>query len=967
MYVRKEDPDLLRIPWEFLFDGASFLSAYEGVTLSRSIKGVPSNGRGKIRGVIKMLAVISSPLDLNDRERLQVEKEQMLLLQAVDRAYAENRIEIDFLDESSLRNIQARLDEEEYHILHYTGHGSYSQREDRGYLLLEDDSGRSRHEDNEAVAELLSGYDSLRLVVLSGCQTAKTSGRQAMSDLTTALILRNVPAVVSMQYSVTDDSAINLAMKFYTELVNGSPVDLALTRARKELLLREGHGAVDFATPVLFCDDHECLKTEVRDSVDAGAAFQKRIEIKPNIVLGLEQLGAQFIGRRKEIRRIKDDFFSRGIRAVVLHGIGGIGKTVTAAKTVEKFQDNFHGVFAFDCRQGLTAEEIFMKLNDFLNRIGVDALNKVSTEPIPIEVKMQYLAQVLSQVRLLLIFDNLETLISKDEKSCEIADVELKKALKTLVTQCKDSTKFIFTSRYTFNLTDGRLTNVMDEINLGELSQPEAIMVMNRFPDIAKEDFDRKIEIHEKIGGHPYTINIFGQHARHKSVDDVLKDIGEVNKDMVEFTLLDISYKNLSVTARDLINRVSVFKKSIPLEGLEWMMKDNGESPRLKKEIEELIHWGLIIMMEDDYQVHTIVKDFIKTKVEDDDWRQCLIKAAKYYEAAKGVWEYLDARELYLEAGEFDEAGIIVSDVTEYLHRWGLIELVRRLNKDTVETASGLTQARALHNLGVIHQAQGEYDKAIEKYNQSMKIKEELGGKSGIASTLHQLGMIHQVQGDYDRAIEKYNQRMKISEELGNKSGIAITLHQLGMIHQVQGDYDRAIEKYNQSMKIKEELGNKSGIAITLHQLGNIHYEQGDYDRAIEKYNQSMKISEEFGNKSGIAITLHQIGNIHWQQGDYDWAIEKYNQSMKIEEELGNKSGIASTLGQLGRIYEVKEDYKNALKNYLICFSMFESLKSPYAELAAKEINKLKEKIGEETFKKYWEEIVKEVDGKEDE
>ena len=61
--------------------------------------------------------------------------------------------------------------------------------------------------------------------------------------------------------------------------------------------------------------------------------------------------------------------------------------------------------------------------------------------------------------------------------------------------------------------------------------------------------------------------------------------------------------------------------------------------------------------------------------------------------------------------------------------------------------------------------------------------------------------------------MKKYNQSLKIKEELGDKSGIAITLHQLGMIHQNQGNYEEAVKKYNQSLKMKEELGDKSGIA----------------------------------------------------------------------------------------------------------------------------------------------------------
>jgi len=969
LFFRQDEPELMRIPYEFMFDGDHFLSAHPGITLSRALEGIPIIEKGNIKGKIKMLAVISSPIDLKDNERLQVEQEQMLILQAVDRAYAANAIEVEFLDEASLKAIQARLDEEEYHIFHYTGHGVFSESHDKGYLLLEDDSGRSRHVDNETIAELLSGYPSLRLVVLSGCQTAKTSGRRAQSDLSTPLLLKKIPAVISMQYSVSDQSAMELAKKLYIEISNGASIDLAVARARKELLLEQGAGMVDFATPVLFSDYPECLCREEATPVKDGFRFQKPITIKTNIVLGLEQLGNQFIGRRRDIRRVKEDFLTRGMRAVVLHGIGGIGKTVTATKIAEKLEKQFSGIYAFNCREGLTIEGILTRLDLYLKSNGENALEAVCAAPIPMEQKINYLAQVLSQVRLLLIFDNFETLLVDDEENSEIADPELKKGLKSLVNQCSNWTSFLFTSRYTFNLMDGRLTNVIDEINLGEMPRPEAIMVMNRFPVLAKEDFGTKIAVYEKIGGHPYTINIFGRHANNTSVQDVLKDLNGINKEMVEFTLLEKSYSKLTDKAKDLVIRSSVFRKAIPLTGLAWMASDDEQQTEVTKRIDELIHWGLIVKTEDEgeafYQVHTLVKDFVKTKVSADGWKRWMIKAAEFYEAlvetTGGIWDLLDARELYFEAREYDKAGAIVSAVVETLHRWGFIDFVRRLNEQTVDTASDLVKAIALHHLGIIHQDQGDYDKAIEKYNQSLEIVKELGNKGGIASTLHELGMIHAAQGDYDKAIEKYNQSLEIEKELGNKGGIASTLHELGIIHYIQGDYDKAIGKYNQSLEIKKALGDKSGIASTFHQLGMIHEAQRDYDKAIETYTQSLEITKEMGNKGGVANTLHQLGNIHYRQGDYDKAIEKYNQSLEIKKALGDKSGIAGTHGQFGHIHMARKEYKEAMKNFLICFLIFQQLQSPNRDLAAKHISILKEEIGEDAFKKLYEEVMGEL------
>lgn len=61
-------------------------------------------------------------------------------------------------------------------------------------------------------------------------------------------------------------------------------------------------------------------------------------------------------------------------------------------------------------------------------------------------------------------------------------------------------------------------------------------------------------------------------------------------------------------------------------------MRDNGGFPVLTGEIEELFHWGLLVRIDEDesalYQIRTLVKDFIKTKVEEDEWKRWLIKWA---------------------------------------------------------------------------------------------------------------------------------------------------------------------------------------------------------------------------------------------------------------------------------------------------------------------------------------------------
>ena len=73
-----------------------------------------------------------------------------------------------------------------------------------------------------------------------------------------------------------------------------------------------------------------------------------------------------------------------------------------------------------------------------------------------------------------------------------------------------------------------------------------------------------------------------------------------------------------------------------------------------------------------------------------------------------------------------------------------------------------------------------------------------------------------------------YQESMKISQDLGDKSGVSRSLHQLGNLAHDTGDLAEARRLYQESLKISQDLGDKSSVSRSLHQLGNLAYDTGD-------------------------------------------------------------------------------------------------------------------------------------------
>ena len=100
------------------------------------------------------------------------------------------------------------------------------------------------------LGRLFSGHSSLRLAFLNACEGGRTSDAELFSSVGAVLTRRGIPAVISMQFDITDVAALEFARLFYDALARGMPVDVAVTTARTGLSIRMPD-SIEWATPML--------------------------------------------------------------------------------------------------------------------------------------------------------------------------------------------------------------------------------------------------------------------------------------------------------------------------------------------------------------------------------------------------------------------------------------------------------------------------------------------------------------------------------------------------------------------------------------------------------------------------------------------------------------------------------------------------------------------------------------------
>ena len=231
-------------------------------------------------------------------------------------------------------------------------------------------------------------------------------------------------------------------------------------------------------------------------------------------------------------------------------------------------------------------------------------------------------------------------------------------------------------------------------------------------------------------------------------------------------------------------------------------------------------------------------------------------------------------------------------------------------------------EAKALMYIGIVYGDNGNYSKALEFYNQSLKINHELSiltdinlkkeGITGLSNCYGNIGNINREQGDYTSAINNYTKQLEYSLKIDNKKKVSTSYRSIGSVHLYQGNYNEAMAYFHKSLKIDDALGNKYGVARNYGNIGNVLSNQENYSQAIEYFNKQLEISIEIGDQRGISNCYGNIGNIHNTQGDFKNAIEYYKKALTIYTNGGDKSGMSYCYGNIGIAYNKLGNYKKA-------------------------------------------------------
>src|SRR5262245_49863741 len=242
----KNAPGLMSVPWEVLYLQPTFLASQRKTPIVGFLQTDAPVQPRHIESSVEMLGVIASPIDMNP---LNVEEERERVESALAKVRQTREVNVKWLDPATPQALLEALQTGDYHILHFVGHSGFTGDEeaavqavtgdaisevDPGGVIYLEDENRHKVPISDSQLVTLLGDLNLRLVVLNSCEGARSSTLDPFADIAPAIVGLGIPAVLAMQFEISDEAAIKFADELYQSLlVRQEPIDVAVADARK--------------------------------------------------------------------------------------------------------------------------------------------------------------------------------------------------------------------------------------------------------------------------------------------------------------------------------------------------------------------------------------------------------------------------------------------------------------------------------------------------------------------------------------------------------------------------------------------------------------------------------------------------------------------------------------------------------------------------------------------------------------
>ncbi|MEK6261220.1 MAG: CHAT domain-containing protein [Planctomycetota bacterium] len=964
-------------PWELLADPSGFW-AQRTDRLFCPVRWLPlpREPRPAANRPLRLLFMAASPQ--NVEPVLSFEREEGIILNAVRGGETELVVE----ESGSLDGLRWRMERaRDFDVVHLTAHAEGASG--LPMILLEDEVGDLFRATQADLTETLAQRWP-RLVFLSGCETGLERVGERVPSLSEGVLRGGASAVLGWALPVNDFQASEASASLYHWLGNGDDLAVSIASARREILRLE----LELAAMGWRRSNWHLMRLYVAGAFPGesvvtrpGTDGRELPHVRDAVTEFLDARSSgrpickreNFVGRRRllqaalrTLRAVPGDAgFSSGI---VLHGLGGNGKSSLAARIADRF-DGWSRVVVFGV---LDEDKLLTALDDVL--LDAEANQTLFS-------RQQHLAQRLMKVlehppgnrRLLFVLDDFEqNMDSPGVVRLETLDV-LRPLLKA-VHRCAGHCRVMITTRHDFErASEDRLLRLPVSAMLDEdLSKKLQQLTALQSPLVDKALRDRALRLG---GGNPLLLEKLDGLLRCDATDvtPVLERLEAAAEEFRGELLLRELVALLSEPTQAAIRQLAVHELPFDADVADETVGVTPASGAKSWDRAAAVRLGVLETVSSPtdkvtlFQVAELAREVLFAELDAEQQtavidRAAIARFARWPRERRAKDESLgrEALRLALAARQPDAAATVAHDLSIQLyntHREGqlaeLCEPVLALGRDwrllrwiavtrllagdgpAVETLLAEAEVASAHVTAADSDAFGDrialllergrylaragrLESAADRFHLAQVGARELGDERMIAISAGNLADILQARGELDEALHiRREEELPVYERVGDVRQRAVTMGKIADILRLRGELDEAFRiRREEQLPVYERLGDMRAWAVTMGKIADILQDRGELDEALRiRREEQLPAFERLGDVRARAVTMGKIADILQTRGELDEALRiRREEELPVFERLGDVRERAVTMGKVADILQARGELDESLR-----------------------------------------------------
>jgi putative nucleotidyltransferase with HDIG domain len=261
----------------------------------------------------------------------------------------------------------------------------------------------------------------------------------------------------------------------------------------------------------------------------------------------------------------------------------------------------------------------------------------------------------------------------------------------------------------------------------------------------------------------------------------------------------------------------------------------------------------------------------------------------------------------------------------------------------------------------VVYVELGEFEEAELNYHEAIEIASESGEEILYADLVNNLGAIMNMKGNWRRALDLYQESLKIYRTHEQTRKSAYTENNLAITLSEQNLNEEAFEYFIKAYSTAKSIQDASLTLIVDINLADLYLKKGDLDNAKDHCRKAEKYLLESKRSNGHLVETKKIsGKIAMQEGNPEEALSHFNQAIEISRKIGAQFLEAEVLLERGTLHRSMEKNIDALTDLEASYHIYTSLKAEGKREHTEEVIKSIESL----YLQIFEDMAREVDRK---